>query len=190
MLLLLQLLQLRDDLPPHLLRDNSTHRLTDQVQLDLQLEDVGAPVTPVEDGLKLLSLNPNCLVQFGVRLRCQAEAQRIAHELLCCQAARVPNTSSLRQGHTMANRNGTRRLDTALCLRIVLYLLAFEAVRPRTRRRRSSVPVGSRTPGTVTRRPRCCVYAYVRAEPSRGRTRPQLVLRRPQVRRVWPRRVP
>ena len=54
MLLLLQLLQLRDNLRPHLLRDSSTHRLTDQVQLDLQLEDVGAPVTPVEDGLKLL----------------------------------------------------------------------------------------------------------------------------------------
>ncbi len=50
----LQLLQLLDDRRPHLLRDNSTHRLTDPAQLDLQLEDVGAPLTPVEDGLKLL----------------------------------------------------------------------------------------------------------------------------------------
>ena len=52
--MLLQLLQLLDDRRPHLLRDNSTHRLTDLVQLDLQFEDFGAPVTPVEDGLKLL----------------------------------------------------------------------------------------------------------------------------------------
>ena len=53
-MLLLQLLQLLDDRRPHRLRDNSTHRLTDPAQLDLQLEDVGAPLTPVEDGLKLL----------------------------------------------------------------------------------------------------------------------------------------
>ena len=51
---LLQLLQLLDDRRSHLLRDNSTHRLTDPAQLDLQLKDVGAPLTPVEDGLKLL----------------------------------------------------------------------------------------------------------------------------------------
>ena len=29
-------------------------RVTDLAQLDLQLQDVGAPLTPVEDGLKLL----------------------------------------------------------------------------------------------------------------------------------------
>ena len=52
--MLLQLLQLLDDRRPHLLRDNSTHRIDDLAQLDLQLEDVGAPLTPVEDGLKLL----------------------------------------------------------------------------------------------------------------------------------------
>jgi len=51
---LLQLLQLLDDRRPHRLRDNSTHRLTDLAQLDLQLEDVGATLTPVEDGLKFL----------------------------------------------------------------------------------------------------------------------------------------
>jgi len=44
----LQLLQLRDNLRPHLLRDNSTHRLTDLAQLDPQFEDVGAALTPVE----------------------------------------------------------------------------------------------------------------------------------------------
>ena len=37
---LLHLLQLLDDRRPHLLRDNSTHRLTDPAQLDLQLQDV------------------------------------------------------------------------------------------------------------------------------------------------------
>ena len=51
---LLQLLQLLDDRRPHLLRDNSTHRLTDPAQLNLQLKDVGASLTPVKDGLKLL----------------------------------------------------------------------------------------------------------------------------------------
>ena len=40
---------------PHI--DSGTtepHRLTDLAHLDLQLQDVGAPLTPVEDGLQLL----------------------------------------------------------------------------------------------------------------------------------------
>ena len=52
---MLRLIHLTDDLRPHRLRDNRTHRLTDLAQLDLQLEDVGAPLTPVEDRLRLLS---------------------------------------------------------------------------------------------------------------------------------------
>ena len=51
---MLRLIDLTDDLRPHRLRDNRTHRLTDLAQLDLQLEDVGAPLTPVEDGLQFL----------------------------------------------------------------------------------------------------------------------------------------
>ena len=50
---LLQLLQLREDLRPHRLRDNRTHRLIDPAQLNPQLEDFGAPLTPIEDGLQL-----------------------------------------------------------------------------------------------------------------------------------------
>jgi hypothetical protein len=50
---MLRLIHLTDDLRPHRLRDNRTHRLTDLAQLDLQREDVGAPLTPVEDGLQL-----------------------------------------------------------------------------------------------------------------------------------------
>ena len=52
--MLLKLLQLLDDVAPHLLRDNRAHRLTDLGELDLQLKDVGASLTPVEDGLELL----------------------------------------------------------------------------------------------------------------------------------------
>jgi hypothetical protein len=54
LLVLLRLIQLRDDRPPHRFRDNSTHRLTGLVQRYLQLEDFGVPLTPVEDGLQLL----------------------------------------------------------------------------------------------------------------------------------------
>ena len=52
--MLLQLLQLLDDRRPHRLRDNGVHHIDDLAQLDLQLEDVGAPLTPVEDGLQFL----------------------------------------------------------------------------------------------------------------------------------------
>jgi len=45
---MLRLIHLTDDLRPHRLRDNSTHRLTDLAQLDPQFEDVGAALTPVE----------------------------------------------------------------------------------------------------------------------------------------------
>ena len=51
--MLLQLLQLREDLPPHRLRDNRTDRLIDPVQLNPQLEDFGARVRPSSrQGLK------------------------------------------------------------------------------------------------------------------------------------------
>ena len=39
---MLRLIHLTDDLRRHRLRDNSTHRLTNPAQLDLQFEDVGA----------------------------------------------------------------------------------------------------------------------------------------------------
>ena len=75
---MLRLIHLTDDLRPHRLRDNRTHRLTDLAQLDLQLEDVGAPLTPVEDGLKLPGGSHAGLhTDLGAIVHQGAESQRL-----------------------------------------------------------------------------------------------------------------
>ena len=93
-----------------------------------------------------------------------------------------PTPDRFRATGRLATGTHPQRLGTSLRPRTLLHLVAIEALRRRTGRRRPTIPLGCRTPGPATGRPRRRLPPRVRAKPRGIGACSRLIPRSAQVR--------